>query len=75
MTSQDDYADLAAHFGKIFCAPLEKAPDDAYWYAWNGKVEDAVLFMDTRKFERFENMAELLNRPDIATGAVVFFNG
>jgi len=70
----DPYEYLATEFGKELVAPVSELPQDCTWYAWKGPPDAAALFFDTRKFERFTNIAQYTGKlPDGATGGVVFF--
>lgn len=70
----DPYEYLAETFGKTLVDPVSKLPDDCHWYAWKGPADAAALFFDTRKFERFDNIAQYTGKLATgATGACVFF--
>ncbi len=69
----DPYEYLATEFGKELVAPVDALPADCQWYAWKGPADAAAMFFDTRKFERFNHIAQLTKMPEGATGACVFF--
>lgn len=69
----DPYEYLATEFGKELVAPVDALPADCQWYAWKGPADAAAMFFDTRKFERFDHIAQLTKMPEGATGACVFF--
>lgn len=69
----DPYEYLATEFGKELVAPVAALPADCQWYAWKGPADAAAMFFDTRKFERFDRIAQLEKMPEGATGACVFF--
>lgn len=69
----DPYEYLATEFAKELVAPVDKLPADCQWYAWKGPADAAAMFFDTRKFDRFPNIAALKNLPEGATGGCVFF--
>lgn len=66
---------VADVFGKEIGERQVSMPPKCAWYAWRGPATEAVLFLDTRKFEGYPFVSELDRTmwPKDATYAVVFW--